>query len=167
MPQARYFRFQPGNIMNPGNSRRLAVAIGVVGALYGLNWLITPIFVKPTTLEVAFRQRCREPLNSVSWKAGKLGIERYGMAHFVMHHALLSNAGSNEVQSVLGVPSFKQRYPTQRQIGWVYRLAKQRDVPAKTSLLWPTMAGNYEEWALEVLMDAEERGVAYTRIIVL
>ena len=153
--------------MNPGSKRRLAMTIGLASALYGLNWLVVPVCVKPTTLEVAFRQRCREPLDLVSWKVGKLGVERYAMAHFVMHHALLSNAGSNEVQSVLGVPNLKQRYPVQRQVGWVYRLAKQRDVPARTSLLWPTMAGNYEEWGLEVLMDAEERGVVSTRIIVL
>jgi hypothetical protein len=118
------------------------IIIGFLVGIYVANWVITPLLFHVTTLEAALRPRVEEPIDPKFFSEDPfLSRKRYRMANYLIRHKWLVGCSPVEIVAMLGEPDFKQENRIKRTAGWVYVLVRQNDMPAKTWLLWPNMAG--------------------------
>lgn len=145
------------------------IIIGSLLGIYVANWVISPRLFYVTTLEAALRPRVEEVFDPKFFSEDPfLSRKRYRMANYLIRHKWLVGCSPVEIRAMLGEPDFEYENRIKSTVSWVYVLVRQNDMPAKTWLLWPDMAGtgNCESWALEVAFDASERMVTACRIFV-
>lgn len=124
-------------------------------AAYALNWVFTPIFIRETIVEAAFRPHFHEPFHKATWATSgpatpsnpSFGL-RYAMVDSLMKSRVLLCKSELAVKALLGDPDSSSKDGS----GLHYALAPQPMYPAR-SILFPFRLSNIDRWHLEIKLE--------------